>query len=275
MMRISIITASYNSCATIADCLQSVAAQSLVPEHLIIDGGSTDGTLDIVHSFPHVSRVVSEPDEGIYHAMNKGIALARGEIVGILNSDDFYAHPEVLSRVAGIFADPDVSACYGDLLYVAARDTTRVVRHWKSGDYRPSRFYRGWMPPHPTFFVRREVYRQHGVFNPEMGSAADYELMLRFLLRHGISSAYLPEILVKMRAGGVSNSSLVNRYRANMMDRKAWRINRLRPHPWTLYCKPLRKIGQFFVSGKALAEAGNSPCSPQPDLDQDPTSELS
>jgi len=249
MTSISIITVSYNSCGTIRDCLESVESQSVRAEHIIIDGGSTDETLAIVKSYPHVGQVVSEPDHGMYDAMNKGISLASGEVVGILNSDDLYAGPEVLEWVQRVFADPTVDACYGDLIYVGCRDTTRVVRYWKSGEFSLSRFYMGWMPPHPTFFVRRSVYQRYGAFNQEMGTAADYELMLRMLLRHEISGAYLPEILVKMRSGGASNASLGNRLRANLMDRKAWRINRLRPYPWTLYLKPLRKIGQFFVFG--------------------------
>ena len=249
MTSISVITVSYNSGATIRDCLESVGAQSVLPEHIVIDGGSSDDTLAIVSSYSHVRKVVSEPDHGMYHAMNKGIALASGEVIGILNSDDLYADPEVLSRVARVFADPKVDACYGDLIYVGAGDTAKVVRHWKSGSFTRSSFYRGWMPPHPTFFVRRSVYQRFGGFNREMGSAADYELMLRLLLKHEISGAYIPEILVKMRTGGVSNASFLNRIKANRMDRKAWRINRLKPYPWTLYLKPLRKIGQFFPLG--------------------------
>lgn len=248
MTRISVITASYNSAATICDCLESVAAQELF-EHIVVDGGSTDSTLEIVGRFPHVTRVVSEPDRGIYDAMNKGISLARGEVVAILNSDDFYADRGVLARVARLFEDQATDSCYGDLVYVDARDTTRITRRWKSGPFVPGAFYWGWMPPHPTFFVRRSVYEKWGLFNLAMGSAADYELMLRFLLRHRISARYLPEVLVKMRSGGVSNASLANRLRANRMDRKAWLVNGLTLYPWTICLKPLRKIGQFVLTG--------------------------
>ena len=134
----------------------------------------------------------------------------------------------------------------GDLVYVDANDTDRVVRYWRSWDYKPKKFYWGWMPPHPTFFVRREVYERCGLFNPDLGTAADYELMLRFLVRYKITSAYLSEIIIKMRSGGASNASLINRLRANRMDRLAWEVNGLRPYPWTLWMKPLRKIPQYF-----------------------------
>lgn len=249
-LTVSIITASYNSASTIRECLDSVKDQGDNVEHIVIDGGSTDGTLDIVRSYPHISRVISGPDRGIYDAMNKGIALATGDVIGILNSDDFYADGNVLTRVAKVFTKDCIESCYGDLVYVDPADISKIIRNWKSGAFLKDKFYWGWMPPHPTFFVRREVYGQYGVFNRDMGSAADYELMLRLLLKQGISTAYIPEVLVKMRAGGVSNNSLFNRLKANRMDRKAWDINGLDPHPWTAYMKPLRKIGQFFVFTK-------------------------
>jgi len=248
MLKISIITATYNSARTIRDCLASVAAQSVEVEHIIVDGASTDATLKIVRAFPHVARVVSERDNGMYDAMNKGIALASGDVVGILNSDDFYAGPDVLQQVLAAFAasgEPD--SCYGDLVYVDAGDSAKVTRYWRSGEFRQSSFYWGWMPPHPSFFVKRAVYERCGMFDTTMGTAADYELMLRFLLKFGISAAYIPTVLVKMRAGGASNASLINRLKANRMDRKAWEVNRLSPLPWTTYLKPLRKIGQFCI----------------------------
>jgi hypothetical protein len=138
---------------------------------------------------------------------------------------------------------------YGDLVYVDREDTERVVRYWKSGDYHPRRFYWGWMPPHPAFFVRRSVYSNYGLFDLEQGSAADYELMLRFLLKYGIRPAYLPEVLVKMRRGGMSNATLANRLRANRLDRRAWVVNELQPYPWTLWMKPARKLGQWVRKG--------------------------
>ena len=216
-------------------------------------------------------RVVSEPDNGIYEGMNKGLRLATGDVVGILNADDFYAGPDVLAKVAKVFQDPAVDSCYGDLLYVeeepgdglsvksdgrkaqgagiTAKEEKqfKIVRYWKSGDFKPERFYWGWMVPHPTFFVRRSVYEKYGLFNLDLGSAADYELMLRFLVKHRISTVYIPEVLVKMRVGGTSNASLKNRINANRMDRKAWEVNGLRPYPWTIPLKPLRKIPQWLA----------------------------
>jgi glycosyltransferase involved in cell wall biosynthesis len=247
MPTISIITATFNSAATVRDTLTSVRAQDHPRvQHVLVDGASQDDTLAIVGGFPHVAGVLSEPDRGLYDAMNKGIALSTGDVIGILNSDDFYPHPQVLGRVAKLLERTGAEALYGDLEYVDGQDTGRVVRRWRGGDYRPDNFYRGWMPPHPTFFVRRSVYERFGVFNLSLRFAADYELMLRFLLRHGISVCYLPEVLVRMRTGGLSNASLRNRWRANREDRKAWELNGLQPKFYTLCWKPLSKLGQFY-----------------------------
>jgi glycosyltransferase involved in cell wall biosynthesis len=246
-LKISIITAVFNRAATIAECLDSVMGQSHPAEQIIADGGSTDGTLEIVERYRERGvRIVSGADNGIYDAMNKGLALATGDVVGFLNADDFYAGPEVLAHVSAALTDRSIASCYGDLVYVDPRDTSRVIRYWRSGPYDRRRFFAGWMPPHPTFFVRREIFAAHGTFDPALGSAADYELMLRFLVKQRISSVYIPEILVRMRAGGVSNASLMNRLRANRMDRRAWEVNGLRPRPWTLFMKPLSKIPQYF-----------------------------
>ena len=252
MPDISIITPTYNAEATIGDCLVSINGQkNTFIEHIVIDGGSEDRTGDILKASGHFTHFVSEPDNGIYDAMNKGLYLATGEIVGILNADDFYAHEKVLANVLKVFEDSSVNACYGDLQYIDYDNTDKVVRHWRSGEYTsPKQFYWGWMPPHPTFFVRKRVYEKYGLFNLELGSAADYELMLRFAVRHKIKVAYLPEVLVQMRVGGASNKSLKNRLTANQMDRKAWRVNGLMPYPWTLWLKPLRKVPQWFSRHK-------------------------
>ena len=246
-MKISIITVTYNSAKTISDTLKSISSQDYTDiEHIIVDGNSQDETLQLVREFTHVSKVISEKDDGIYHAMNKGIKMATGDVIGILNSDDVYARTDVLSKIANLFADKNIKASYGDLQYVKATDMTKVVRSWKAGKFKPSYFYFGWMPPHPTFFVRKEVYEKVGLFNTSLKSAADYELMLRILFKNQFQAAYLPEILVKMRTGGVSNSSLVQRVLANRQDRLAWKINELKPYFFTLYLKPLRKIFQFL-----------------------------
>lgn len=261
MPTLSIITATYDAAATISDCLVSVRNQSHPKEHFIIDGRSNDATLDIVSKISPDARVMSESDKGIYDAMNKGVRLSTGDVIGILNADDFYAHERVLEKVAKTFEDTSVEACYGDLVYIkenlsrskvlGLRLETQIPnfktqRYWKSGPFHPSKFYSGWMPPHPSFFVRRSVYEKFGLFNLDLGSAADYELMLRFLLKQKINVAYIPEVLVKMRVGGVSNANLANRLRANQMDRKAWEVNGLEPYPWTLWMKPLRKIPQWW-----------------------------
>ncbi|PVD52037.1 glycosyl transferase [Terrimonas sp.] len=248
-MKLSIITATYNSAATLADTLECIQNQDHPDiEHIIIDGGSADDTINIIKRYSHISRFVSEKDNGIYDAMNKGIAIAGGDIIGILNSDDVYASPGILSLVAKTFEeDPQAMALYADLQFVQRDDMSKVVRSWRAGKYTKSSFYYGWMPPHPTFFVRREVYDKVGTFNINLGSAADYELMLRILLKHNIKAAYINKVIIKMRVGGVSTGSLKNRIKANRQDRMAWKINNLKPFPFTLYLKPMRKLGQFFI----------------------------
>jgi glycosyltransferase len=245
-MTISIITATYNSAATVRDTLSCVASQEYpFIEHIIVDGVSEDNTLDIVNEFPHIAKVISEKDNGIYDAMNKGVQLATGDVIGILNSDDFYTNPTILSKVAAAFSDPAVEAVYGDLQYVKLNDVQVVTRTWKSGGFQQKNLYYGWMPPHPTFFVRRHIYEKCGLFNTTLRSAADYELMLRVLLKYNATVQYIPEVLVKMRAGGMSNASLKNRFRANREDALAWKLNNLKPFFFTTWLKPLRKILQF------------------------------
>ncbi|HTF30715.1 MAG TPA: glycosyltransferase family 2 protein [Flavitalea sp.] len=244
---ITIITACYNSASTIEDTLKSVQSQTYPHvEHLIIDGHSTDHTLELVKSYGHVAQCVSAKDKGIYDAMNKGIILAKGGVIGILNSDDLYASAGVLEKVAKAFENPKVDAVYGDLQYVDSNDLNKIVRYWRSGYFSARNFYFGWMPPHPTFFVRSSVYEQTGHFNLTLRSAADYEMMLRILLKHQFKAHYIPEVLVKMRTGGVSNASFRNRLKANREDREAWRLNGLRPYFFTTYLKPVRKIFQFI-----------------------------
>jgi len=246
-MTISIITATFNSEVTVRDTLRSISSQDYKDvEHIIIDGLSKDNTLTVIQEFPHVKQVFSEKDKGIYDAMNKGIALVKGDIVGILNSDDIYADDKVLSRVVEIFERTGCDALYGDLVYVDPVNTRRVLRYWQSGPYNPGAFKWGWMPPHPTFFVRRELYEQWGGFDLRLTTSADYELMLRFIHKHNIKLEYIPSILVKMRMGGVSNNSLSNRLKANAEDKLAWTINNLRPFWFTLYLKPLKKITQYL-----------------------------
>ena len=245
-MKVSIITATYNSATTIADTVRSVQQQTYPDiEHIFIDGSSKDETLSVIRSL-HDGLIISEKDKGIYDAMNKGIAVAKGDIIGILNSDDFYPSDTIIEKVVQLFEGTNCDAVYGDLLYVDSIDIKKIKRKWISGTYNSNNFLYGWMPPHPTFFVRKKCYEQFGVFNLNLGSAADYELMLRMLYKHKIKAAYLPEELVHMRTGGVSNQTIKNRILANKNDRIAWKTNGIAPYFFTLYLKPLRKIFQFI-----------------------------
>lgn len=248
-MKISIITVVCNNIATIKDAIESVLSQDYPNiEYIIVDGGSTDGTLEVIKSYgSRITKFISEPDKGIYDAMNKGLRLATGEIAGILNSDDFYADSSVVSSVMATFQQQKTDSVYGDLVYVKPQNTQQVLRYWRSGSYRRNKFLFGWMPPHPAFFVKRELYDKFGYFNLDFTSAADYELMLRFLYKHQISATYLPKLLVKMRAGGKSNKSVQNRVKANKEDKEAWIVNNLKFLPFTFILKPIRKIPQFFI----------------------------
>ena len=246
-MKISIITASFNSAKTIRDTLETVKYQDYHDvEHIVIDGLSSDETLNIVRKYPNIAKVISEKDKGIYDAMNKGLQLATGEVIGILNSDDMYVDSKVLQDVMEIFSNDSIDGCYADLQYVDEVNTGKLVRNWKSGTYNKNSFLYGWMPPHPTLFLRRRVYDKVGFFNLAFKTAADYELMLRIFVRHNFNIQYLPRVIVKMRTGGASNSSVWHRIHANKEDRMAWKINNLKPYFFTLYMKPLRKIFQFI-----------------------------
>jgi len=247
-MLISVVTVARNNAATIEQTIRSVAAQEH-PEvdHVVVDGASTDGTVGVVESHREtVTTFVTEPDGGIYDGMNKGIGLAKGEVIGTLNADDFYAGPGVLASVARVFRDPLVDACYGDLLYVDQHDTDRVVRYWRSRPYQPGLCRTGWMPAHPTFFVRRRVYERHGRFNLAYRFCADFELTTRFLEVHGIRSVYIPQIMVHMRTGGATNRSLSNIVRGNLESYRACRNLNLRVTPLFIARKVLQRVPQFF-----------------------------
>lgn len=248
-MKVSIITVVRNGADTIGDCIESVLNQVYPDlEYIIVDGGSTDGTPDIVRSYgAKIARFISEPDDGIYDAMNKGIKVATGEVIGILNADDLYRHSGVIKQVMERLNQTGCDAVYSNLVYVDRADTSRVKRYWPGGLYTPNSFLWGWMPAHPTLFVRRHIYEQYGLFKTSLRSAADYELMLRFIHKHHIRLAYLNDLTVMMRVGGVSNQSLVHRFKANREDSKAWRMNELTPYFFTLWLKPLRKLTQFWL----------------------------
>ncbi len=247
-LKVSIVTVVFENKRFIADAIESVLGQSYANiEYLVIDGASKDGSLDVIKSYgDKIHTIVSEPDKGIYDAMNKGLALATGDIVGFLHSDDFYAHSHVVAAIVEQFMNEATDAVYGDLDYVKLADKNKIVRKWRSGNYSKDRFYYGWMPPHPTFFARKKVYTQYGGYNTSLKSAADYELMLRMGLVHHIQLSYLPDVLVKMRLGGQSNRSLKNRILANLEDQKAWKVNHIKPYWFTFILKPLQKITQYF-----------------------------
>lgn len=247
-MKISVITACYNSAETIADTLKSVTEQTHPDiEYIIVDGASADNTLNIVEQYKErIARIESGRDGGIYFALNKGISLATGDIIAFLHADDVYAHKDVLAHVAAEFNRSGADSLYGDLNYVDRNDLSKVIRRWVSGPYSNNLFRKGWMPPHPSFFLRRTCYEKHGNFNTGFKTAADYELMLRMLHVQKVSVTYLPEVLVLMRTGGVSNASFGNRIRANREDRKAWQVNGIKPALLTLIRKPLSKLRQFF-----------------------------
>ncbi len=247
-MKISVVTVVLNARGTLADTIDSVARQTHGDrEHIVIDGGSTDGTLDILRdNESRISQWLSERDRGIYDAMNKGIRMADGEIVGMLNADDMYADDRVLERVAEAFQTRTIEACYGDLVYVQAADTDRVVRYWRSVEYRPGLFERGWMPAHPTFFVRRDTYERLGLYNLRLRFQSDFELTARFMALHGISTHYIPEVLVRMRLGGATNRSLANILRGNLESYLAIRRLGLSVTPFYFATKFAMRLPQFF-----------------------------
>ena len=248
-MKISIITITFNSAATVEDTIKSVVSQDFHDiEYIIVDGLSKDSTITIVNRYsPYIAKVVSEKDKGLYDALNKGIKLATGDVVGMLHSDDLYADNNVISKVAQKFAaDPSVEAVYADMVFVDRNDAGKILRTWKAGEYEEDAFKKGWMPPHPTFFVKKTVYDRFGGFNLDLKLSADYELMLRFIHKHKIKLAYLPETIVKMRMGGLSNHSFFVKLKANIEDKMAWRINDLKPGMFTTFRKPLKKLLQYF-----------------------------
>jgi len=207
-VKISIITVVYNNNLTIKDAINSVLSQTYKNiEYIIIDGASSDGTVEIIKSYgDKITKFISEPDSGLYDAMNKGIELATGDVIGILNSDDFYIDELVIEKVVKVFEEKRVDSLYADLLYVKPDNLLKTVRYYDSSQFNPSKFAYGWMPAHPTFFVKKEIYKKYGVFRKDLKIAADFDLLTRFLYTHKISYFYMKEVLVKMRVGGVSTS---------------------------------------------------------------------
>ena len=244
--KITIITVAFNAGKTLSRCIQSVINQDYKNlEYIIIDGGSSDDTHAILDRFKaHINIVISEPDKGIYDAMNKGIALAGGDVIGILNADDYFPEDTILSQTARMFSAENADVVYGDLDYIDRKGNS--IRKWRSGAYNHQRFNRGWMPPHPAFYCKASLYKKFGLYRLDFGTAADYELMLRFMHLQQVKIAYLPLVMVKMEIGGASNKSISNRVKVLMYDLRAMQVNNIKLPLVALLLKPLRKLGQYL-----------------------------
>lgn len=246
-MKISVLTVALNAADTIEDTLRSVASQTYPDvEHVIVDGASQDATLEIVEWYPErVAKVVSEHDEGLYYAMNKGLDLVTGDVVGTLNADDVHGDERVLERVAHAFEDPQLEACWGDMCLMDYHDMHRLKRYWRSSPYRPGLFSRGWVPPHPTFFARRDLYAKYGKFDLSYRVAADFELLLRLIEKHRIKTTYISATLTRFRLGGVSNRSLRNVFRGNREILRAFRKHSVPISPLWPVTKFSEKVLQY------------------------------
>jgi len=244
--KISLITVSFNAQSSISRCIESVIGQTFKNfEYIIIDGASTDNTLDIIRAYTdNIAVLVSEPDKGIYDAINKGIRMATGDIVGVLHADDFFADSNALASIAEAFTQTNAQALYADLDYINPQE--EIIRKWRSGKYNTGKFNWGWMPPHPTFYCNRNLFNEHGFYSLEYGTAADYELMLRFIHQNKINPFYLKKVIVKMKVGGASNKNFTSRVKGLFFDFKAMRRNGVLLPILTIVLKPTRKIFQYF-----------------------------
>ena len=245
---ISIVTVVLNRAQTIQPAIASLGAQTYSRwEHVVQDGGSTDDTLALLKRLADPRRIiVSERDAGIYDALNRACGRCTGDVIGVLHSDDFYPSEDVLETVAARFIDDDVDAVYGDLEYVESSNPERVIRCWKSGDYRPARLKWGWMPPHPALFIRRQVFEKFGGYDDKLSIAADYDAMLRWIVQGNLRIGYIPHVLMRMRLGGASNGAVHRLVRKSREDLIAMRRHRVGGLP-TLICKNLRKLPQFWT----------------------------
>ncbi|MBD0388434.1 MAG: glycosyltransferase [Nostoc sp. C3-bin3] len=249
-MKVSIITVVRNNQATIAHAIDSVLSQDYPNiEYIVIDGCSTDSTVAIAKSYGQkITQLVSEPDLGMYDAMNKGLKLATGDIVGFLNSDDFYTNSSVISQVVRQFRQQQVDLVFGDIVFVHPQNTQKVIRYYSSANFRPELFRWGWMPAHPSCFIKRRVYQEYGDFSTDYLLAADYELLLRFMAIHRLSYAHLPQILVKMRPGGASNRNLACRWISNLEVLKACREHGISTNLFQLLARyPAKILEKFFI----------------------------
>jgi glycosyltransferase involved in cell wall biosynthesis len=249
-MKISVITVSRNAVNTIMNTIESLRSQDYKDiEYIVVDGNSNDGTLELIKSQEaNIAKWISEPDRGIYDAMNKAIGMASGEVVGILNSDDFYSANNILSHVAQSFEDPALDAVFGDLVVVSANNLKKVIRTYSSANWHPDKFARGFMPAHPTFFVRRKYYEQIGLFKTDYKIAADYELLIRFLYVHKLKFKYLPINMVTMRKGGVSSSGIMSNIILNDEIIRGCRENGIDTNIFKVYPKYFVKFFELFNS---------------------------
>jgi glycosyltransferase involved in cell wall biosynthesis len=252
-IRVSVITVSYNCADTIADTINSVLSQTYPSvEYIIMDGGSTDGTAEIVKSYgDRITKFVSAPDNGIYDAINKGIRIASGDIVGVLHSDDFFCNENIIGQVASAFMENETDAVFGDIRFVDRKDTTKIVRYYSSKNFRISRFRFGYMPAHPSFYVRRSLFEKLGYYKTDYKIAADYELVLRYLLINRIRYIYINLPFVSMRTGGVSNKSFKSHIILNREIAKACRENGVYTNYILIYLKYFTKIFEF--AGKRIS----------------------
>ena len=258
-MKFSIITISYNPGRLLKDTIDSVLGQDYPDiEYIIIDSGSTDGTVEMVKSYDGgISKFICEPDSGLYDALNKGIALATGGIIGFVHADDLLADSSVLSSVARIMTESGSDAVYGDIVYVSRDNTDRVIRYWQSGEYWPSRLKYGWMPPHTALYITKDVYERAKLangqyFDTSFRIASDYDFMMRILVKLKIHPAYLPRVLVKMRVGGASNKNIRNLFWKSREDYRAIRRNHIGGFG-TLVTKNFRKLPQFFKRNPSVS----------------------
>jgi len=247
-MKITIVTPVFNCEAYIGNCIESVISQNYADiEHIIIDGGSSDNTISIVDLYRnHVSRFVTEKDHGIYDAINKGLKFATGDVVGILNADDCFSNSDVISAIVHCFNRTGCDALYGNLNYVRRKDRFMVKRKWRSAIYTPDSVLTGWMPAHPTFYVRRILYDELGIYKSTYGSCGDYELMLRFVYVYRIRVFYLNKLLIDMRTGGVSGGGLKNRYIAFKNDYRILKDVGVPYYFLIAILKKLRKVNQYL-----------------------------
>jgi glycosyltransferase involved in cell wall biosynthesis len=249
-LKVSIITVSYNSVGTISDTIKSVLAQKYPNiEYIIVDGCSTDGTIELINSFSkNISKFISEPDNGIYDAINKGIRLATGTIVGILNSDDYFFDNNVIEKVVGAFKEHEIDAVIGDAQFVNPIKTSKIVRYYSSKFFNTGKFKFGFMPAHPSFYVKRELFEKLGYYKVDYKIAADFELLIRFLYINKIKYKYLEMPFVSMRMGGISNKSILSKYILNKEIVLACKENGLKTNYFFIYTKYLIKMFEFFAN---------------------------